>query len=953
MNYNPQAIEKKWQDFWKKSGFYQAEDVSKKPKSYILIEFPYLSGQGLHVGHARSYLALDAVARKKRMQGFNVLFPIGWDAFGLPAENYAIKTGIHPKETTAKNIVNYRRQLESLGLSFDWSREVNTTDPGYYKWTQWIFLKLFERGLAYQAEIPVNWCPSCKIGLANEEVISGTCERCGAQTEKKLLKQWMLKITAFADRLIDDLKEVNFPETIKSQQINWIGKSYGTEISFKVEEGEELIKVFTTRADTIFGVTAVVLAPENSLLEKLTKAENKEKVDEYIAQAEDKSDFERAKVEKEKTGVFTGSYCINPVNSEKVPVWAGDYVVAGYGGGAVMVVPAHDKRDYDFAKKYNLEINPVIVPELGNIKEDKEIELAFETVKEISRAMDDASIKIWFIGTMAVIPYFGRIFSKPADVDCGVRREDFTKAKNVIENFGYQKIADKDHGKFKTSTYKKENTILEIGTFDEDLGDNLVNFDGAEYRVAAPEILGSFYRVKAEKERREGKNDLERAIFLELISGTEEEAFVDYGILINSGEFNGLSSKEAIEEIAEYLEKKGAGRKTIQYKLRDWVFSRQHYWGEPIPIIHCKKCGQVPVPESDLPVELPYVEKYQPTGTGESPLSAITDWVDVKCPKCQGPAKRETDTMPNWAGSNWYFMRYVDPKNDKALAGKDKLKYWLPVDWYNGGFEHTTLHLLYSRFIYKFLYDIGIAPTLEPYQRRTSHGIVLAEDNRKMSKSFGNVVNPDDVVKEYGADTLRLYEMFMGPFDQAIAWSTNGMKGCYRFLQKVWNIVSESESGRQSSPAVISALHKLIKKIDGDIENTKFNTIIAGFMEFINFCQEKNKEVGQDTIEIFLIILSPFAPHIAEELWQILGRKDSISREKWPEYDPKFIKDEKVDLIIQINGKVRDKIEVRSDISEEEAKAVALSLEKIKNWVLDKEIKKVIFVPGRLINIVV
>ena len=796
--YNPQQIEPKWQKCWEENNLYRAEDFSKKLKKYILIEFPYPSGAGLHVGHARSYVALDAISRKKRMEGFNVLFPIGWDAFGLPSENYAIKTGIHPSISTQKNIENYKRQLKSLGLSFDWSREINTTDPKYYKWTQWIFLKLFERGMAYQAEIPINWCPSCKIGLANEEVVSGSCERCGAQAEKKLLRQWMLKITAYADRLIGDLDKVNFPEKVKSQQINWIGKSYGTEIDFKVEKSNDLIRVFTTRADTLFGVTAIVLSPEHPLAEKMVKEEHRETVERYIAGAKKKSDFERTKLEKEKTGVFTGSYCINPANSEKVPVWVGDYVVASYGGGAVMVVPAHDKRDYDFAKKYDLEIREVVSG--GDVSKD---------------------------------------------------------------------------------------------------------------------------------------------------------AFVDYGILINSGEFNGLTSQKAIKKINKWLKGNDLGREIVQYKLRDWVFSRQHYWGEPIPIIHCEKCGQVPVPEKDLPIELPYIEKYQPTGTGESPLSVISDWVNVKCPKCQGPARRETDTMPNWAGSNWYFMRYCDPDNDKDLANKKKLEYWLPVDWYNGGFEHTTLHLLYSRFIYKFLFDVGVAPTPEPYQRRTSHGIVLAEDGRKMSKSFGNVINPDDIVKEFGADTLRLYEMFMGPFGQTIAWSADGVKGVYRFLQKVWKLVLESDSAQKSSPKIISALHKLNKKIDEDLESTKFNTIIAAFMEFINFCREHRKELGKDVIEKALILLSPFVPHITEELWQILGHKDSISREKWPEYDSELIKDETVDLIIQINGKMRDKIEIISDISEEEAKVVALSQEKIKNWVLDKEIKKVIFVPGKLINIVI
>lgn len=793
-DYNPQEIEPKWQNLWVEQKLYQAKDGAAK-KQYILIEFPYPSGEGLHVGHVRSYAALDAVARKKRMEGSNVLFPIGWDAFGLPTENYALKTGVHPQQATEKNIANYRRQLKSLGFSFDWSREVDTTDAKYYKWTQWIFLKLFEKGLAYQAEMPINWCPSCKIGLANEEVVDGKCERCGAEAGEKNLKQWLLKITDYADRLLQDLEKVDYPEKVKAQQVNWIGKSYGTEIDFKIDGSKDVVSVFTTRTDTLFGVTAVVLAPENPLVEKIVTPENKEQVKKYISQAKKKSDFEK---EKEKTGVFTGAYCFNPVNQEKVPVWVGDYVVHSYGGGAVMTVPAHDYRDYDFAKKYGLAVKEVVAG--GNI----------------------------------------------------------------------------------------------------------------------------------------GK-----------------EAFVDYGRLVNSGEFSGLSSAEAIEKITRWLEKKKLGRKKIQYKLRDWIFSRQHYWGEPIPIIHCEKCGQVPVPEKDLPVELPYVEKYQPTGTGQSPLANITEWVNVKCPKCGGKGKRETDTMPNWAGSNWYFMRYTDPDNNKELAGKKKLKYWLPVNWYNGGFEHTTLHLLYSRFIYKFLYDIKVAPTSEPYQKRTSHGIVLAEDGRKMSKSFGNVVNPDDIVEHYGADTLRCYEMFMGPFDQAISWSTQGVKGVYRFLDKVWKIALDCQNNKKSSSAVSRAFHQLNKKIDDDLAATKFNTAIASFMEFFNLIQANKKDAGRDVIEKTLILLSPFAPHLAEELWQKLGHQKSIFFEKWPQYDKKMIKEEKVTLIIQINGKVRDKIEVETGLSEAKAKELTLAREKVKNHILDKKVKKVIFVPDKLINIVV
>ena len=797
MAYNPNEIEPKWQGYWEKQGFYRAEDFSKKPKYYVLIEFPYPSGEGLHVGHCRSYSAMDAVARKKRMEGFNVLYPIGWDAFGLPTENYAIRTGIHPRVATDQNVANFKRQLKSLGLSFDWSREIDTTNQKYYKWTQWIFLKLFEKGLAYQAEIPINWCPSCKIGLADEEVIEGRHERCGEKVIRKKLRQWMIKITEYADRLIEDLKKVDYLEKIKTQQINWIGKSSGAEIKFKIGKFE--VKVFTTRLDTIFGVTALVLAPENSIIGNLKfKVENWEEVEKYIKEVGQKTEFERTQLEKIRTGVpLKGIFAINPINNGKIPVWVGDYVIGTYGGGAVMVVPAHDKRDYDFAKKYGLEIREVVAG--GNIS---------------------------------------------------------------------------------------------------------------------------------------------------------KEAFVDYGKLVNSGQFSGLSSQEAIEKIADWLEKKDLGKKSVQYKLRDWVFSRQHYWGEPIPIIHCQKCGQVPVPEKDLPVELPYVERYQPTGTGESPLAAISEWVNTRCPKCKGPVRRETDTMPNWAGSNWYFMRYCDPKNDKRLADPKKLKYWLPVDWYNGGMEHTTLHLLYSRFIYKFLYDIGIAPTPEPYQKRTSHGIVLAEDGRKMSKSFGNVINPDDIVKEYGADTLRIYEMFMGPFDQAIAWSNKGVKGVRRFLERFWNLVLGCRDNKKSDIEAEKKIHKLNKKIDEDLEAMKFNTTVSAFMEFVNFGLKNEGKIGRDIIKRALVLLAPLAPHITEELWQALGEGDSIHNQTWPRYDEKLVKEEIITLVIQINGKVRDKIEVEADISEEKAKEIAVSREKIKKWIEGKEIKKIVFVPGKLINFV-
>ncbi len=807
LKYNPQKIEKKWQKYWQEKNFYQAKDFSKKPKQYLLVEFPYPSGQGLHVGHCRSYTAMDIIARKRRMAGFNVLFPIGWDAFGLPTENYALKTGIHPQTATQRNIKNFKRQLKSLGLSFDWSREINTTEPRYYKWTQWIFLQLFKKGLAYQAEIPINWCPKCKIGLANEEVINGRHERCGEKVVQKTKKQWLIKITAYADRLIEDLKKVNYLEKIKNQQINWIGRSEGTEVDFKIEKINEIVKVFTTRVDTIFGVVALVLAPEHKIINKLLPlVSNSQEVKKYIQKTKEKSEFERTQLEKERTGVpLKGIFAENPLTSEKIPLWLADYVIGTYGGGAVMVVPAHDKRDFDFAKKYNLKIKEVIKP-----------------------------------------------------------------------------------------IQKRERNSL---------------------------------------------------------------PFVEEGRLVNSGQFSGLTSQEAKEKITQYLTERNLGRKSVQYKLRDWIFSRQHYWGEPIPIIHCPKCGAIPVPEKNLPVKLPYLKKYQVTETGESPLANAKQWLKVKCPKCGSPAKRETDTMPNWAGSNWYYIRYLDPKNNKEIANPKKIKYWLPVDWYNGGMEHTTLHLLYSRFIYKFLYDLGVVFQEEPYQKRTSHGIVLAEDGRKMSKSFGNVVNPDEIVKKYGADTLRVYEMFMGPFDQAIAWSSQSVRGVRRFLDKLWQLVltcqkNKNQKNKKSSQEAIRRIHQLNKKVEEDIEKMRFNTSISSFMEFVNFALENKEEIGKEVIERLLILFAPFAPHLTEELWHQLGKKSSIHNQSWPKYEPKLIEEKKIVLVIQINGKLRDKIEVEKNISKEEAIKIALSQEKVKKHLTGKKIKKEIFVPGKLINFV-
>ncbi|MFA5642941.1 MAG: leucine--tRNA ligase [Candidatus Paceibacterota bacterium] len=801
-NYNPQQIEPKWQKYWEENRSNEAQEEGKdgKPKFFVLDMFPYPSGYGLHVGHFKGYVSTDVMARAKRLMGFNVLYPMGWDAFGLPAENYAIKTGIHPEITTNENIQKIKSQMKMAGLSYDWSREINTTDQGYYKWTQWIFLKLFEKGLAYEAVMPINWCPSCKTGLANEEVVAGKCERCGAEVTKKDLRQWVLKITAYADRLLEDLEGLDWPEKIMEMQKNWIGRSTGAEIKFKVKDSDQEITVFTTRPDTLFGCTYLVLAPENPLIEKFRSSiSNYGDVQKYVEASRQKMERDRISEVKDKTGVkIEGLIAINPVNGREIPIWAADYVLMHYGTGAVMAVPAHDTRDFEFAQKYGLEI----------------IEVVRCREKE------------------CVLPF-------------------------------------------------------------------------------------------------------------------EEE-----GVLVSSDQFNGISSETAKEKIVEWLSKKEAAQKTVHYKLRDWLFSRQRYWGEPIPVVHCQNCGVVAIPESELPLKLPEVEKYQPTGTGESPLAGIESWVNVKCPKCGGPAKRETNTMPQWAGSSWYYLRYIDPRNNEALAQKDKEKYWMPVDLYVGGAEHAVLHLLYSRFWHKFLFDLGVVSTKEPFSKLRSIGLVLAEGGQKMSKSKGNVISSDSIIKEFGADALRVYELFMGPFDQAIAWSTQGVKGVHKFLDRVYNLVLENGQKEKSGLEIERAVHQLNKRVGEDINKMKFNTAVSAFMEFINFASENKAGLGKDSLERMLILLSPFAPHLAEELWQKLGHNESIFKASWPLYDPELAKEEKINLIVQINGKMRDKIEVVPGISEEEAKSLALSSDKIKGWLKGQEPKKVIFVEGRLVNIV-
>ena len=799
--YNHHTVEKKWQKIWDDEKAFKTENDYTKPKFYALVEFPYPSGQGLHVGHPRPYTALDIVARKRRMQGYNVLYPMGWDAFGLPTENYAIKNKIHPKIITKNNVAHFKEQLHSLGYSFDWDREINTTDPGYYKWTQWIFLKLFKAGLAYKKEMPINWCTSCKVGLANEEVVNGVCERCGSPVVRKVKSEWMLKITNYADKLIEGLKDVDYIERVKTSQINWIGRSEGAEVDFAIAGKEDKLRVYTTRSDTLFGATYMVVSPEHPLIDKYKdEITNWDEIMTYREMAAKKSDFERTELAKDKTGVVLGGLtAINPINNTEIPIWISDYVLMTYGTGAIMAVPAHDDRDWEFAKKFNLPMIQVV-------------------------------------------------------------------------------------------------------------------------------------------EGKDGPVDINEAAFTDVATGK----------MINSGFLTGLSVEEAKEKVKDFLTENKIGNRKVNYKLRDWVFSRQRYWGEPIPIVHCDKCGYVPLDESELPLLLPEVESYMPTDNGESPLAAMTDWVNTTCPCCGGPAKRETDTMPQWAGSSWYFLRYTDPKNTEALASKEALEYWLPVDWYNGGMEHTTLHLLYSRFWHKFLYDQKIVPTPEPYQKRTSHGMILGENGEKMSKSRGNVVNPDDIVNDYGADTLRTYEMFIGAFDLSASWSEDGVKGCRRFLERVWKLQSMMTEDEGYSKDLETKMHQTIKKVSNDFENLKFNTAIAAMMSLINEFYKKNS-VTKGEYKTLITLLNPVAPHMTEELWSILGGEGRLYQTAWPEYEEAKTVESTVEIAVQINGKTKATISIGKDDPKDDV------LAKAKEALGDKlsgNIIKEIYVPGRIVNIV-
>ena len=943
MSYDHKGIDAKWQQRWEDAKIFHAENGSKKEKFYALVEFPFPSGEGLHVGHPRSYTALDVVARKKRMEGKNVLFPMGWDAFGLPTENYAIKMGLPPAVVTKRNVDNFRRQLKSMGFSFDWSREINTTDPACYKWTQWMFLEFFKAGLAYKTKIAINWCPSCKIGLANEEVVAGKCERCGGSVEKREKEQWMIAITKYADRLLEDLKDVNYLPKIKKQQEEWIGRSEGVEIDFALEDGKT-VTVFTTRPDTLFGVTYVVLSPEHPLVGEVVKDEQRSAVDAYVAAARKKTDIERGDDTQTKTGVFTGAYAANPVNGEQVPVWIADYVLPHYGTGAVMAVPAHDERDFAFATAYELPVKPVIAKHF--IESENPPREGVETIRRktvhaiVSRKSDGAILMLNWKANQRPDGKFPSTF-----IIGGVEEgEDGQEAvlREIAEETGLHNV-----------TFVRE---LPIAIQTEYFAGHKNQNRYADIRVLAFEADGdeAFDVVEEEREKhdpvwvpRDEAGKTGNVVDGPYIWGQYEHtsAMTEKGVLVNSGEFNGKTSDEVLEAIIE----KAGGRKKVTYRLRDWVFSRQRYWGEPIPLVHCEEHGWVAVPVEQLPVRLPDVEKYEPTDTGESPLAAIPEFVNTNCPECGGVARRETDTMPNWAGSSWYFLRYLDANNSEAFASPEALKYWMPVDLYNGGMEHTTLHLLYSRFWNKFLFDRGHLPTSEPYARRHSHGLIMAEDGTKMSKSKGNVVNPDEIVQEHGADTLRVYELFMGPFEEPVPWSTNGVIGVRRFLEKTVRLAEKIVE--VESPEVTRTLHQVIKKITDDIEGFRFNTAVAALMTFANTVQEHGG-ISKDSFALFLRILVPFAPHVANELWEQLDMSGFVEQQAWPQADSSLAAEDEVTIAVQVNGKLRGTITMAIDAAEADVVTKARAEENVAKYLFD-EPKKIVYVRGKLVNFVV
>ncbi len=948
-NYDHKEIEAKWQKKWDDEQVYRAENETVgenvKPKFYGLIEFPFPSGDGMHVGHLRSNTGMDIISRKRRMEGFNVLYPIGWDAFGLPTENYAIKTGKQPALVTKENTDRFRKQLKSAGFSFDWSREINTTNPKYYKWTQWIFLQMFKKGLAYKKRMVINWCPKDKIGLANEEVVDGACERCGTPVEKREKEQWMLAITKYADRLYDDLDTVDYINQVKIQQRNWIGRSEGSELEFKIKDSAEKIKVFTTRADTLFGVTYVVLAPEHELVQKLKgKISNSDEVEKYLSEVKNKSDIDRTAENKTKTGVLLrGIFAINPATKEEVPVWIADYVLASYGTGAVMAVPAHDERDFQFAQKYKLPIKNVLEPITGIEKENEEKRKSIVAVVRNPKTGMFISIN-W--GKPVGNLFVGGGRDEGEDVIATAKRE--IAEETGYTNFTYIAQTETIHHHYFAHSKNVARDIEAVGLYFE-----LVDETRTEPKLEENEKNKFTVEwLSAADVEKKVEDELHKYVYNKLIKNS---IFTGNGLLTNSNTFNGLTSEVAKKEITEFA----GGKMVTTFKLRDWIFSRQRYWGEPIPMVHCDACakakpeseGWIAVPEKDLPIILPEVENYTPTDTGESPLSKIDSWVKTTCPSCGGPATRETDTMPNWAGSSWYYLRYTDTTNDQELASKSNLGYWTPVDWYNGGMEHVTLHLLYSRFWHKFLFDIGAVPTTEPYKKRTSHGFILAENNEKMSKSRGNVVNPDKIIETYGADTLRLYEMFAAPFEQAFSWKTESIIGPRRFVERLWKLKDKVDSGVVTNAELEKHIHRTIKKIGEDIESMSFNTAVSQMMILVNEF-EKLEKINQKDYETFLKILAPFAPHVTEELWSELSHTDSIHRQKWPTFDESKLKDENVRIIIQVNGKVRGSFTTEADSDEQKVQRTALSMPEIAKWVEGNAIKKVIFVKNKLINIV-
>lgn len=937
--YNPSQIEKKWQEHWQTNGVFNASDDSRKPKKYVLMEFPFPSGDGLHMGHVRGYTAGDVLARYYRMNGFNVMYPIGWDAFGLPAENYAIKHGKQPKETTAANITKIRQQFQSIGYSFDWSREVNTTDPEYYKWTQWLFLKFFEKGLAYEATGLINWCPKDKTGLANEEVINGACERCGTMVEKKELRQWYLKITEYAEKLLEGLKNLpEWPEQVKLQQENWIGKSDGAEIDFKI--GDEKVTVFTTRPDTIFGATYLVLAPEHELIQRLSSSiSNYSEVENYLNEAKARAEQDRVAEGKEKTGVeLRGIKAVSPANNEEIPVYTADYVLGSYGTGAIMAVPAHDERDYEFATKYNILIRQVILPRVVDTvnppKADKEFTDRNMLHAIVQHPTEQKTLSLKW-----------KKFPWQTFITGGIEDgEDVVEAakREILEETGFKNLEYIGRLPYQVQA----EFFAEHKGVNRRVTANVLKFKltDLEQVEVSEEEQGQFEPIWIDNSEIKNLSPVSELPYILDWLDHGVEAYTGEGVLANSGEFNGLESGEAKPKMAEKF-----GTPKVQYKLRDWVFSRQRYWGEPIPLIHCEKDGVVAVPEDQLPVLLPEVKDYEPTGTGESPLAAITDWVNTTCPKCGGSAKRETNTMPQWAGSSWYYLRYVDPQNTSAFADQNKLKHWLPVDLYFGGMEHTTLHLLYSRFWNIFLADLGLVPVSEPYIKRVPHGIILASDGSKMSKSKGNIVNPDNIVKEYGADTLRMYELFLGPHGASVSWNDQGIIGVARFLDRVWYWANHIEF-KEDSEVVTQKINALIKKVTEDVVDHGFNTIVSSLMQFHN--EVKDEIISKNSAEAFIKLLSPLAPHISEEIYEMWGGEGGLATSDWPQFDPEKIVSTTVNIVVQINGKMRDTLSLPIDSDEATVKTYAFQSEKVQAVLNGSEPKRVVFVTNKIINIV-